>query len=71
MAAPVQTGLPLNCELASGYQVVITALDASGNIVAGVQLEGVSFFVTDILDVSGSSTDNTPAPLLVPVSETV
>ena len=69
MAAEMQAGLPPDCHLASGYTVRLTALDATGNPVAGVSLSGVAFFVHPVASPGSSGPDDTPAPLLVPVDD--
>lgn len=70
MAAPLKTGLPPECVLASGYIVRLVALDATtGAEVSGVQLSDISFFVTDLIGAAGD--DTAPLPLLVPSEVTV
>lgn len=71
MAAPLKAGLPPGCELASGYQVQLLALDASGNQVAGVNLSDVAFLVTDLQPEQTNAAPGAPLPLLVPTDQLV
>ena len=57
MAAPQIAPLPPDFELASGMQVVVTAIDAAtGATVAGVIVAGVSI---DVDTFTSGTTDNT------------
>ena len=69
MAAPMKAGLPPDCTLSSGYTIRLVGLDASGNLVTGINLSAVSFFVTDLLNNPAAGPDQTPQPLLVPLSD--
>jgi hypothetical protein len=62
--------------LSAGYVVRITALDqTTGNVVSGVTLSEVSFFVTDVgQDATTTGTEGSgplpePGPLLVPLDD--
>lgn len=68
MPLPVIAGLPPNLALPSGYVIRLTALDpTTGNVVTGVKVSDVSFYVRDV---SGTTEDvDAPLPLLVPFQE--
>lgn len=69
MAKPLKATLPPDLTLSAGYAVRLNALDATtGAEVAGVVVEEVSFFVTDLIG-APQDAGSVPSPLLVPTEQ--
>jgi len=63
MAAPMTAGMPPELDLDAGYVIRVTALDAaSGALVSGVKVSGLTLEVTNV---HGGDLNSAVQPLLV------